>query len=372
MVYKRINEQYLTDIADAIRSKNGLTTTYKPREMAAAVNQMKTVSSDNATFLEFMNGTITNIYNTEVTKIGSGPFRFSGIKSITLPYVTSVNDAAFSFSSTSIETLILPRCKNMYAEAFEGSTALKTVDLQSLETVGEYAFDGCTNMVSSSTLSNLTSVGNCAFRNCTSLGEVDLSKVATIGTYAFQNCTNLTMDDNKVWPSVTTIGSYAFQNCTNLTGRIEARRGVLTTIGTSAFENTNIKSLHFTFAGSDSSSTCVLGQRAFAACPKLTYAVFDGVETVRAEAFKDCTKLYTVDLGSDIKKIQTNAFAGCSNLGSVWVGSLLVSNMSQEELRSTRILSSAANMYVPAEKLTNYQTKYSGIVASRPDFFQGY
>ena len=32
-----INDEYLSDIADAIREKNGLTETYKPNEMAAAI-----------------------------------------------------------------------------------------------------------------------------------------------------------------------------------------------------------------------------------------------------------------------------------------------------------------------------------------------
>ena len=36
-----INDEYLTDIADAIRTKNGLTDSYKPSEMAAAISQIE-------------------------------------------------------------------------------------------------------------------------------------------------------------------------------------------------------------------------------------------------------------------------------------------------------------------------------------------
>lgn len=35
-----IKDEYLTDIADAIRTKNGLTDTYKPSEMAAAITDL--------------------------------------------------------------------------------------------------------------------------------------------------------------------------------------------------------------------------------------------------------------------------------------------------------------------------------------------
>lgn len=37
-----INDQNLTNIANAIRGKNGTTTTYKPSEMAAAITAIET------------------------------------------------------------------------------------------------------------------------------------------------------------------------------------------------------------------------------------------------------------------------------------------------------------------------------------------
>lgn len=45
-----INEENLTNIANAIRNKNGLTTTYKPSEMAEAINNITgSGSSENLT-----------------------------------------------------------------------------------------------------------------------------------------------------------------------------------------------------------------------------------------------------------------------------------------------------------------------------------
>lgn len=41
-----ITKQYLTDVADAIRSKNGQSTAYKPSEMAAAISALEIVGTD--------------------------------------------------------------------------------------------------------------------------------------------------------------------------------------------------------------------------------------------------------------------------------------------------------------------------------------
>lgn len=44
-----VSKSYLTDIGNAIRAKNGLTTTYKPSEMAAAIEAITTSTSEKMT-----------------------------------------------------------------------------------------------------------------------------------------------------------------------------------------------------------------------------------------------------------------------------------------------------------------------------------
>ena len=52
MAIKTINDTHLTDIADAIRSKNGETSGYTPAEMAPAIRNLNTGSSgSNTTFV---------------------------------------------------------------------------------------------------------------------------------------------------------------------------------------------------------------------------------------------------------------------------------------------------------------------------------
>ena len=47
-----IEKQYVQDIADAIRSKNGLTTKYKPGQMDDAISAIDTDPSGDATATE--------------------------------------------------------------------------------------------------------------------------------------------------------------------------------------------------------------------------------------------------------------------------------------------------------------------------------
>ena len=51
-----VNENSLSDIADAIRGKNGTNNTYKPSQMASAINSITTGGSSN---IKFKTGTFT-------------------------------------------------------------------------------------------------------------------------------------------------------------------------------------------------------------------------------------------------------------------------------------------------------------------------
>lgn len=54
-----VDEQYLTDIADAIRSKNGASTQYKPSEMSAAIENISTkVKPNYVSFYNYPNSSI--------------------------------------------------------------------------------------------------------------------------------------------------------------------------------------------------------------------------------------------------------------------------------------------------------------------------
>lgn len=160
----------LTNIANAIRGKNGSSNKYKPGQMADAID------------------------NIPAGGIGIPREVSNGVYQI--PEVTS-------FSLPSDATDVGP---NALAYAFYSCPSLTSVDLSSLTAVsGEDAFYE-------------------AFYKCESLTSVDLSSLTTLSgrgalEYAFDACTALTSVD---FSSLTTVSGYhslsaAFSRCSSLT-----------------------------------------------------------------------------------------------------------------------------------------------------------
>ena len=188
----------LTDIANAIRGKNGSSNTYRPGQMADAIDNIPA-------------GTLG--IPREVSQTG----------------VYGPPEQNFTFSLPSNAT---DMSSSAFNSAFSGCTGLTSVDLSSLTTVSGskafyYAFYICPSLTSVD-LSSLTTVssGNAfesAFSRCTSLTSVDLSSLTTVSgsrafNYAFYMCTSLTSVDLS---SLTTLTGpyalvYAFQGCTGL------------------------------------------------------------------------------------------------------------------------------------------------------------
>ena len=95
-----VTESYLTAIGGAIRSKNGSTTTYKPKEMAPAILALTSESVLNT----LIDGTVTSIYiPTGVTSVRSNVFNgCSQLTKVTVPStVTTINSGAFSGTNIS-------------------------------------------------------------------------------------------------------------------------------------------------------------------------------------------------------------------------------------------------------------------------------
>ena len=160
----------LTNIANAIRGKNGSSDKYKPGQMADAID------------------------NISAGGIGIPREVSNGVYQ--MPEATS-------FSLPSNATNVGP---NALAYAFYLCPSLTSVDLSSLTTVSgtgafSYAFSNC-DMVTSVDLSSLTTVsGNGAFNNafssCTAITSVDFSSLTNMtGSQAlysaFSNCGRLT------------------------------------------------------------------------------------------------------------------------------------------------------------------------------------
>lgn len=207
-----INETYLTDIADAIRNKNSSTTTYKPKEMAAAINAIESGGSSSggvdiiSTTLSgsFENSEVTNIRNycfysqnltsvsfPNVVTVDEGAFYYNkSLNSVSFPEATSVGNFAFGSCPLGILTYF-PKLENISDAAFN-RTYINSMDFSNIKTIGAEAFTQ-TRFSTITFGSGLTTIGDAAFANCTSLNTVTFEGTPTsISSSAFMNCSALT------------------------------------------------------------------------------------------------------------------------------------------------------------------------------------
>lgn len=172
-----VTESYLTDIGNAIRSKNGSTSQYKPSEMAGAINDIPTQGSqDNTVLNSILDRSISGNYvNNDLTEIGRYAFEScDSLTSATFTKVTKVYSSAFS-ECRSLESISLPEVKEINQSAFAYCSSLKSISMPKIEVLSndnEYwgIFEYC-GMTTINIPSTIQSIGKNAFES---------SKITTI------------------------------------------------------------------------------------------------------------------------------------------------------------------------------------------------
>lgn len=126
-----VDEANLTAIGDAIRNKNGSYDTYKPSEMAGAINDITT--QDNTVLNSILDRSISGDYvNADCTKIGYCAFQqCKNLTSATFTKVTEIDFGGFSYCS-SLESISLPEVKEIKATAFN-DCGLKSISMPKIE-----------------------------------------------------------------------------------------------------------------------------------------------------------------------------------------------------------------------------------------------
>ena len=140
-----INDQHLTDIADAIRLKKSSKETFKPKEMADAIKTISTASGDY-------------IFDDLISKTYTGEFYCETAEKIPASY--------------------------MISQPITMATGLKAT------TIDRSAFYNCLNLVSAN-FPKVKTIYSGAFQNCESLTDIKIPAVTTIYGYAFKNCSKL-------------------------------------------------------------------------------------------------------------------------------------------------------------------------------------
>ena len=134
-----IDDSYLTNIGNAIRAKNGATTTYKPSEMAAAISAIETGED----FLpQKITNTLTSYSNNDITTIGNyGLYGCSSLASVSLPNVTTIGHHGFC-RCTGLTSLTLPNLTTIEPYGFASCEGLTSVSLPSVTVIKNRAFSG--------------------------------------------------------------------------------------------------------------------------------------------------------------------------------------------------------------------------------------
>lgn len=270
-----------SDIADAIRDKNGSSDTYKPSEMAAAITAIP--SGGGGGIPREVNG--SGVYGVPINS-----FAFSLPTDATSLAIYSLYYALYNclgVTSVDMHTLTSITTESAMYWAFNGCLALRSVDLRSLTTVSgqnamNAAFQQCRGLTSVD-LSSLTTVsgGQCMgniFYGCSLLTSIDLSSLTTLsGTNCMVNAF-----------SRTGITSFNFTSLASITG-LQALNGAFSYCS-------NLQSVSFPALTTISSSNAL--NNAFSNCTSLTSLSFPALTT---DSFGTNTNQFTNMLRSVIE-----------------------------------------------------------------------
>lgn len=256
------NNQYYTDIANAIRGKNGTETQYKPSEMAAAIqaisgggepeppddgktrlyitvpanameglppprNQMPLYIQQtvvNGVTIDWGDGTapetlpVLGAVNTTHTYEQAGDYIISldPAEGCELGFGDGFSNTiigrSFPYASFIKKIYMGKNVFDVGAGAFANNSAFKIFISQSVSIIGEHAFAQSRALSSIAIPGSVSTIKQSAFDECTGILNLNFAEgITDIGDSAFSTCVALS---SVVIPnSVTTIEDYAFGSC---------------------------------------------------------------------------------------------------------------------------------------------------------------
>lgn len=211
MANKVYDEEYIRDIANAIRAKSGTSNKYTVAQMSAAIRALEGSISEDTTLIDsglygdnvnwylYDNGVLILNGNGDMPDgdIEGSPFEGNelveyviiqdgitdiaafafldciNMKNIFIPNsVTSIKMGAFG-DCVSLTDLIIPNRVTNIPSMCSGCTNLTKVFIpHGVVNIGEFAFEGCNNLTSVTIPDTVTNISDYAFNYCTSLTDV--------------------------------------------------------------------------------------------------------------------------------------------------------------------------------------------------------
>ncbi len=216
------------------------------------------------------------------------------------------------------------------AQAFNNATGMTSVSIPStIATIGNNAFNGCTGLTSISynatECSTMGTSDATAFSGCVSVRSVSIGDaVKIIPAYAFKGLTALR--SITIPEGVTFVGDYAFQGCTSIaqvnfnatecSSMNNAFDGCTNTANIYIGDNVTIipKYAFSKFSGATSvtigKSVTTIGECAFVHCSSLNKVNYNAISCTAtySSVFEYCSKLATVIIGDEVKRIPEYIF----------------------------------------------------------------
>lgn len=211
--------------------------------------------------------------------------------------------------------------------AFQGCTALKGIYIPTKVTsIGSNAFEGCFALTQLAIPKSVTSIGAGAFKGDSKLfmvnmKDADYSQLNSIGADAFNGCKALEKfcsDADFVLPgSIVEIGENAFYGCSSISNAL--MEDSITSIGSAAFKNcTGLTKVNI------SGNMNIIPESLFENCTSINSVTIGDKKnieiTIKANAFKGCYNLGSIDLPEQVVTVEEGAFASCSNLMRIYIG----------------------------------------------------
>lgn len=190
-----VDDTNLKAIANAIRAKNGSTNTYKPSEMASAI---EAIQSGGGNIDVLINRSITEI-DSSVALVGENAFyRCESLVSANLPLATKIGNSAFGYCSN-LESINIPLVANVGQQTFAYCPKLTKINLP------------CVTFINSN-----------AFNRCDTLKMVDLGSTTYVSGYSFASCYNLKAVIMRSATKNDLVATSAFYNCYHILGTVNA------------------------------------------------------------------------------------------------------------------------------------------------------
>ena len=303
---------FLTGVANAIRTKKGTTAKINPQNFEAEIDSIMTSKPEQEKTVKATNS------QQEISPDDGKTLSRVIVEAAPLP-------DTYNSKYKNINECLIDKTDKILILGCNNSTIPSD---SSVTSIGSYAFQKCRSLTSIVIPGNITIIGEGAFQGCRGLTSVTIGNgVTSISNDAFDECsglTNITIPD-----SVTSIGGSAFTDCSGI-------ESLVVTAGNKKYHSANnciietetkklIIGCKTSVIPSDGSVTSI-GSSAFFNCSGLTnITIPDGVTSIDSYAFRGCGGLTNIIIPDSVTYIAINTFGFCGSLTSVTIGNGITS-----------------------------------------------